>query len=84
MIPPTGHSFNAHYDTWCYLPVAFDFLESEGCDYVVTMANNVRLSRRARRLMVRARRHSKRAGRTAHVYGETQYAARACTGRPSR
>ena len=26
--------------------------------------------------MVRARRHSKRTGRTAHVYGETQYGAR--------
>jgi hypothetical protein len=130
--------FNAHYDTWCYLPVAgfltfdrepeqylfayvlrpgnapasrgamgilsrvlerlrvafprarvlvrldggfatpqiFDFLEAEGCDYVVAMAKNVRLSRRATRLMARARRHSKRTGRTAHVYGETQYAAR--------
>jgi hypothetical protein len=130
--------FNAHYDTWCYLPVAgfltfdrepeqylfayvlrpgnapasrgaigiltrilerlrvafprarvlvrldggfaapqiFEFLEAEGCDYIVAMAKNVRLSRRATRLMVRARRHSKRTGRTAHVYGETQYAAR--------
>jgi hypothetical protein len=130
--------FNAHYDTWCYLPIAgfltfdhepeqylfayvlrpgnapatrgaigilsrilervriafprarvlvrldggfatpqiFEFLEAEGCDYVVAMAKNVRLSRRATRLMARARRHSKRSGRTAHVYGETQYAAR--------
>jgi hypothetical protein len=130
--------FNAHYDTWCYLPVAgfltfdqepeqylfayvlrpgnapasrgaigilsrvlerlrvafprarvlvrldggfstpqiFEFLEAEGCDYVVAMAKNVRLSRRSTRLMARARRQSKRTGRTAHVYGETQYAAR--------
>jgi Transposase DDE domain group 1 len=130
--------FNAHYDTWCYLPVAgfltfnhepeqylfayvlrpgnapascgaigilsrvlerlraafprarvlvrldggfatpqiFEFLEAEGCDYVVAIAKNVRLSRRATRLMARARRQSKRTGRTAHVYGETQYAAR--------
>jgi Transposase DDE domain group 1 len=130
--------FNAHYDTWCYLPVAgfltfdnepeqylfayvlrpgnapasrgaiailsrvlerlrrtfprarvlvrldggfatpqiFEFLEAAGCDYVVAMAKNVRLSRRATRLMAKARRHSKRTGRTAHVYGETQYAAR--------
>jgi hypothetical protein len=130
--------FNAHYDTWCYLPIAgfltfdheaeqylfayvlrpgnapasrgaigifsrvlerlrvafprarvlvrldggfatpqiFEFLEAQDCDYVVAMAKNVRLSRRAKRLMVRARRHSKQTGRTAHVYGETQYAAR--------
>ena len=130
--------FNAHYDSWCYLPIAgfltfdhepeqylfayvlrpgnapasrgaigilsrvlerlrvafprarvlvrldggfaapqiFEFLEAEGCDYVVAMAKNVRLARRATRLMARARRHSKRTGRTAHVYGETQYAAR--------
>jgi hypothetical protein len=130
--------FNAHYDTWCYLPVAgfltfdhepeqylfayvlrpgnapasrgaigilsrvlerlrvafprarvlvrldggfsspqiFEFLEAEGCDYVVAMAKNVRLSRRAKRLMARARRQSRRTGRTAHVYGETRYAAR--------
>ena len=130
--------FNAHYDTWCYLPVAgfltfnnepeqylfayvlrpgnaparrgaigilsrllekvrkafprarvlvrldggfaapqiFDFLEAHGCDYVVAMAKNVRLARRATRLMVRARRRSRHTGRTAHVYGETQYAAR--------
>jgi hypothetical protein len=130
--------FNAHYDTWCYLPVAgfltfdhepeqylfayvlrpgnapasrgaigilsrvlerlrnafpharvlvrldggfatpeiFNFLEAEGCDYVVAMAKNTRLAPRARRLMSKARRRSKRTGRTAHVYGETQYAAR--------
>lgn len=130
--------FNAHYDTWCYLPIAgfltfdhepeqylfayvlrpgnapairgalgilsrvlerlrvafprarvlvrldggfatpqiFEFLEAQDCDYVVAMAKNVRLSRRASRLMVKARRQSKRTGRTAHVYGETQYAAR--------
>jgi hypothetical protein len=130
--------FNAHYDTWCYLPVAgfltfnhepeqylfayvlrpgnasatrgaigilsrllervrdafprarvlvrldggfaapqiFEFLEAQGCDYVVAMAKNVRLARRATRLMVKARRQSRRTGRTAHVYGEAQYAAR--------
>jgi len=130
--------FNAHYDTWCYLPVAgfltfnhepeqylfayvlrpgnasatrgaigilsrllqrvreafprarvlvrldggfaapqvFEFLEAQDCDYVVAMAKNARLARRATRLMVRVRRQSRRTGRTAHVYGETQYAAR--------
>src|SRR6185437_4508158 len=42
----------------------------------VAMAKNARLARRATRLMVRVRRQSRRTGRTAHVYGETQYAAR--------
>ena len=54
----------------------FDFLEAEGCDYVVAMAKNKRLAPRAARLMGTARRRSKRTGQTAHVYGETRYAAR--------
>ena len=54
----------------------FNFLEAEGCDYVVAMAKNKRLSPRAARLMGTARRRSKRTGQTAHVYGETRYAAR--------
>ena len=54
----------------------FDFLEGEGCDYVVAMAKNKRLARRAARLMGTARRLSQRRGKTAHVYGQTHYAAR--------
>ena len=54
----------------------FDFLEAEGCDYVVAMAKNKRLAPRAARLMGTARRLSKRSGKTAHVFGETHYAAR--------
>jgi hypothetical protein len=54
----------------------FDFLEAEGCDYVVAMAKNKRLAPRAARLMGTARRRSRRTGETAHVYGETHYAAR--------
>ena len=54
----------------------FDFLEAQGCDYVVAMAKNKRLAHRARRLMGTARRLSRRSGRTAHVYGQTRYAAR--------
>jgi hypothetical protein len=54
----------------------FDFLEAEGCDYVVAMAKNTRLARRAARLMGTARRLSRRRGQTAHVYGHTRYAAR--------
>jgi hypothetical protein len=54
----------------------FDFLEAEGCDYVIAMAKNQRLTPRAARLMGKARRLSRRSGKTAHVYGETRYAAR--------
>ncbi len=54
----------------------FEFLEAEGCDYVVAMAKNKRLAPRAARLMGSARRRSRRTGKTAHVYGETRYAAR--------
>lgn len=54
----------------------FEFLEGQGCDYVVAMAKNKRLARRAERLMGTARRLSRRCGKTAHVYGQTRYAAR--------
>ena len=54
----------------------FDFLEAEGCDYAVAMAKNKRLARRAARLMGTARRLARRRGETAHVYGQTHYAAR--------
>ncbi len=54
----------------------FDFLEAAGCDYIVAMAKNKRLARRAQRLMGTARRLSRRTGKTAHVYGQTLYAAR--------
>lgn len=54
----------------------FEFLETKGCDYVVAMAKNKRLAPRAARLMGTARRLSRRSGKTAHVYGQTRYAAR--------
>ncbi len=57
-------------------PEIFEFLEQEGCDYVVAMAKNKRLSRRSARLMGTARRLSRRRGKTAHVYGQTLYGAR--------
>jgi len=40
------------------------------------MACNARLEKRARRLMGKARMLSKATGQTAHLYGETRYAAR--------
>jgi hypothetical protein len=53
----------------------FAFLEREAVEYVVAMPSNARLDTRARRLMGRARMLSRTTGETAHVYGETRYAA---------
>ena len=57
-------------------PEVFAFLEAAGVEYVVAMASNVRLVKRSRRLMGRARVLSKASGQTEHLYGETRYAAR--------
>jgi hypothetical protein len=57
-------------------PEVFDFLDAEGVEYLVAMASNVRLVKRSRRLMGRARMLSKASGHTEHLYGETRYAAR--------
>ncbi len=53
----------------------FTFLEREQVEYVVAMPSNRRLEKRARRLLGRARVLSREAGETAHMYGETRYAA---------
>jgi len=53
----------------------FAFLEREGLEYVVAMAKNKVLKRRAARLMGTARRRSRETSQTAHVYGECRYAA---------
>lgn len=54
----------------------FAFLEAEGLEYVVAMAKNKVLERRAARLMGTARRLSRESGQTAHLYSECRYAAR--------
>ncbi len=53
----------------------FAFLEREGLEYVVAMAKNKVVERRAARLMGTARRLSRESGETVHVYSETHYAA---------
>ncbi len=53
-----------------------DCLETQGVEYVVGLARNARLVRRAGRLLGDADGRSKCSGRTEHVYGETGYAAR--------
>lgn len=57
----------------------FTFLEREQVEYVVAMASNRRLDKRARRLMGRARVLSRQTGETVHLYGDTRYAARTWT-----
>jgi hypothetical protein len=52
-----------------------DVLEAKRVEYVVGLANNPRLERRAGRLLGEAYGLSKYSGRTEHVYGETRYAA---------
>jgi hypothetical protein len=57
----------------------FTILEREQVEYVVAMASNRRLEKRARRRMGRARVLSRQTGETAHLYGETRYAAKKWT-----
>ena len=66
-------------------PALLNFLEEEAqLDYIIGMAENKVLKRRARRLMGRVRRLSKRRGKTANVFGETRYAAKSWKGRKRR
>ena len=57
-------------------PAVFTFLEAEGVEYLVAMAGNPRLEKRARRLLGKARMRSKATGATATLFGETRYAAK--------
>jgi hypothetical protein len=57
-------------------PAILDRLDAEPrLDYVVAMAENAVLARRAESTMVEARTQSEASGQTAHVYTETRYAA---------
>jgi hypothetical protein len=58
-------------------PAILDRLDAEArLDYVVAMAENPVLTRRAEPSMIEARAHSEASGQTEHVYAETRYAAR--------
>lgn len=57
-------------------PQIFDFLETEGVEYVIAMAGNTVLNRLAEPAMKRARALSKKSGQTEHVYTECCYAAK--------
>ena len=56
-------------------PQMFAFLESQRVGYVVAMAGNSRLKAFAEPLLTKARRASKRSGKTEHRYGECGYGA---------
>jgi hypothetical protein len=58
-------------------PEVLDFLDEQPrLDYVVAIAKNSVLERRAKRLMGQARRRSRESQKTEHVFGECRYAAR--------
>ena len=57
-------------------PEILDLLDFERVDYVVAMAENAVLTRRAEAAMIEARALSARSGQTEHVYTETRYAAK--------
>jgi Transposase DDE domain group 1 len=71
-----GATLRVRLDGGFASPEILDCLDAEGVEYVVAMASNVRLLKRSRRLMGRARLLSKASGVTEHLYGETRYAAR--------
>ena len=72
-------TFRVRLDGGFASPKMFTFLEREQVEYVVAMASNPRLEKRARRLLGKARVRSKASGQTEHLYGETRYAARTWT-----
>src|SRR5712664_1565879 len=72
---PTA-TFRVRLDGGFATPALFAFLEAQPVEYLVAMASNARLEKRARRLMGQARMRSRATGQTAHLYGETRYAAR--------
>jgi hypothetical protein len=58
-------------------PALLDFLDIEpNLEYVVAMAKNAVLQRKAKPAMRKARRLSRQSGETEHVYSEANYAAR--------
>jgi hypothetical protein len=74
-----GATFRVRLDGGFASPKLFLFLEREQVEYVVAMASNRRLEKRAHRLLGRARVLSRQTGQTAHLYGETRYAAKKWT-----
>jgi len=62
-------------------PQLLDWLDAQPqLEYVVGLAKNAVLKRRAQKLMRQARRRSRRSGHTEHLYGECLYAAQSGAG----
>lgn len=62
-------------------PELLDWLDAQPqLEYVIGLAKNAVLKRRARSLMGQARRRSRRSRRTEHLYGECLYAAKTWAG----
>jgi hypothetical protein len=68
--------FRVRLDGGFAQPTLLDYLEFEGVEYLVGMAGNSRLEKRARRLMGKVRMKSRKTGKTETLFGETRYAAR--------
>jgi hypothetical protein len=68
--------FRVRLDGGFATPTILDYLELEGVEYLVGMAGNSRLEKRARRLMGKVRMKSRKTGKTETLFGETRYAAR--------
>jgi len=68
--------FRVRLDGGFATPAILDYLELEGVEYLVGMAGNSRLEKRARRLMGKVRMKSRKTGKTETLFGETRYAAR--------
>lgn len=61
-----------------------DYVEDEGLDYLLGMPRNPVLEARSEKLVRRARRQSKRTGKTVALFDETVYGAKAWRGRTRR
>lgn len=68
--------FRVRLDGGFATPEILDYLELEEVEYLVGMAGNCRLEKRAQRLMGKVRMLSRQTGRTETLFGETRYAAR--------
>jgi hypothetical protein len=68
--------FRVRLDGGFATPAILDYLELERVEYLVGIAGNSRLEKRACRLMGKVRMKSRKTGKTETLFGETRYAAR--------
>ena len=68
--------FRVRLDGGFATPGLLDYLELEEVEYLVGIAGNSRLEKRAQRLMGKVRMRSRESGKTETLFGETRYAAK--------